>query len=36
MSNGKPIIPSMIIPGGAPLPPGPPPTGAVPPWRPRT
>ncbi|MCX4504308.1 hypothetical protein [Streptomyces anulatus] len=33
MSNGKPIIPSMIIPGGAPLPSGPPPPGAVPPWR---
>lgn len=31
MSN--PIIPTRIIPGGAPLPSGPPPPGAVPPWR---
>ncbi|MFD8710386.1 hypothetical protein ACFV07_07915 [Streptomyces anulatus] len=28
-----PIIPTRIIPGGAPLPSGPPPPGAVPPWR---
>ncbi len=28
-----PIIPTRIIPGGAPLPAGPPPPGAVPPWR---
>lgn len=28
-----PIIPTRIIPGGAPLPDGPPPPGAVPPWR---
>ncbi|WP_057666158.1 hypothetical protein [Streptomyces anulatus] len=28
-----PIIPTRIIPGGVPLPSGPPPAGAVPPWR---
>ncbi|MFB6626490.1 hypothetical protein ACFCWD_28980 [Streptomyces sp. NPDC056374] len=28
-----PIVPTRIIPGGAPLPPGPPGPGAVPPWR---
>lgn len=28
-----PIIPTRIIPGGVPLPSGPPPPGAVPPWR---
>ncbi|XMN09327.1 hypothetical protein ACK8N7_26455 [Streptomyces griseobrunneus] len=33
MTARKPIIPSMIIPGGAPLPAGSPPPGAVPPWR---
>ncbi|WP_145498689.1 hypothetical protein [Streptomyces sp. CFMR 7] len=34
MSTPKPpIIPTRIIPGGAPLPAGPPPPGAVPPWR---
>ncbi|MEV7112358.1 hypothetical protein [Streptomyces anulatus] len=33
MTTRKPIIPSMIIPGGVPLPSGPPPPGAVPPWR---
>ncbi|MFJ8842963.1 hypothetical protein ACIRFF_08675 [Streptomyces cyaneofuscatus] len=31
--SGRPIIPTRIIPGGASLPPGPPPPGAVPPWR---
>ncbi|WP_420169023.1 hypothetical protein [Streptomyces violaceoruber] len=29
----EPIIPTKIIPGGVPLPSGPPPPGAVPPWR---
>ncbi|MCI4045114.1 hypothetical protein [Streptomyces sp. TRM75563] len=29
----EPIIPTRIIPGGVPLPSGPPPTDAVPPWR---
>ncbi|MFF5773864.1 hypothetical protein ACFY8V_32795 [Streptomyces californicus] len=29
----EPIIPTKIIPGGVPLPDGPPPAGAVPPWR---
>ncbi|MEV6074939.1 hypothetical protein AB0L80_07510 [Streptomyces sp. NPDC052069] len=33
MTTRKPIIPTRIIPGGAPLPAGPPPPGAVPPWR---
>ncbi|MFE5996749.1 hypothetical protein ACFQ6C_07625 [Streptomyces sp. NPDC056454] len=33
MSDRKPIVPTRIIPGGASLPPGPPPAGAVPPWR---
>ncbi|MFI7240090.1 hypothetical protein [Streptomyces cyaneofuscatus] len=33
MTTRKPIIPTRIIPGGASLPPGPPPAGAVPPWR---
>ncbi|MEU0978479.1 hypothetical protein ABZ488_04610 [Streptomyces griseus] len=33
MTARKPIIPTRIIPGGAPLPAGPPPPGAVPPWR---
>ncbi|MFB6423661.1 hypothetical protein ACFCXC_18235 [Streptomyces microflavus] len=33
MTTHKPIIPTRIIPGGAPLPPGPPAPGAVPPWR---
>ncbi|MFE1329741.1 hypothetical protein [Streptomyces microflavus] len=33
MSTRKPIVPTRIIPGGAPLPPGPPAPGAVPPWR---
>ncbi|MFJ9234133.1 hypothetical protein ACIRJ3_04000 [Streptomyces anulatus] len=33
MTTRKPIIPTRIIPGGAPLPSGPPPPGAVPPWR---
>ncbi|MGW3330593.1 hypothetical protein ACWDF9_08635 [Streptomyces rubiginosohelvolus] len=33
MSNRKPIIPTRIIPGGAPLPAGPPTPDAVPPWR---
>ncbi|MEU3836478.1 hypothetical protein IFE09_11225 [Streptomyces microflavus] len=33
MTTRKPIVPSMIIPGGVPLPPGPPAPGAVPPWR---
>lgn len=28
-----PIIPTRIIPGGAPLPSGPPPPGGIPPWR---
>ncbi|MEV6081771.1 hypothetical protein AB0L80_42895 [Streptomyces sp. NPDC052069] len=28
-----PIIPTQVIPGGAPLPSGPPPPGAIPPWR---
>ncbi|MFE1735241.1 hypothetical protein ACFW6X_34740 [Streptomyces bacillaris] len=34
MTTRKPIIPTMIIPGAASLPPGPPAPGAVPPWRP--
>ncbi|NEB57637.1 hypothetical protein G3I48_35990 [Streptomyces griseus] len=33
MNDRTPIIPTRIIPGGAPLPSGPPPPGAVPPWR---
>ncbi|MFD4745029.1 hypothetical protein ACFWOS_06170 [Streptomyces rubiginosohelvolus] len=33
MTDRTPIIPTRIIPGGAPLPAGPPPPGAVPPWR---
>ncbi|WP_211285473.1 hypothetical protein [Streptomyces anulatus] len=33
MTTRKPIVPTRIIPGGVPLPPGPPPAGAVPPWR---
>ncbi|MFJ8224939.1 hypothetical protein [Streptomyces griseus] len=33
MNDRSPIIPTRIIPGGAPLPSGPPPPGAVPPWR---
>ncbi|MFH9692654.1 hypothetical protein [Streptomyces globisporus] len=33
MTDRTPIIPTRIIPGGAPLPPGPPTPGAVPPWR---
>lgn len=33
MTTRKPIIPTRIIPGGASLPPGPPPLGAIPPWR---
>ncbi|SCK20208.1 hypothetical protein YUYDRAFT_02100 [Streptomyces sp. ScaeMP-e48] len=33
MTTRKPIVPSMIIPGGVPLPPGPPAPDAVPPWR---
>jgi hypothetical protein len=33
MPSKKPIHPTAIIPAGAPLPPGPPAPGAVPPWR---
>ncbi|WP_405549721.1 hypothetical protein [Streptomyces microflavus] len=33
MTARKPIVPTRIIPGGAPLPSGPPAPGAVPPWR---
>ncbi|MFB7399762.1 hypothetical protein ACFCZR_06280 [Streptomyces rubiginosohelvolus] len=33
MNDRTPIIPTRIIPGGAPLPDGPPTPGAVPPWR---
>lgn len=33
MTDRTPIIPTRIIPGGAPLPDGPPTPGAVPPWR---